>query len=162
MIRPRGPGPGNRTDCCAACQSRLLLLDLRGLAGEIAQIVQLCTADLAAAQYGDLVQTRGMQRESTLHADSVGNTAEGEGLTDAAVTARDADALEGLQTLALAFHDLHHHTEGVADAEVRDVGLELFALDRADNLAHGSFSPFTGRSCAAPPTAERPFHKQRL
>ena len=88
-----------------------------------------------------------MQREGTLHANAVGNTAEGEGLTDAAVALRDADALEGLQALAIALNNLNHDTQGIAHVELGKVFLELLALNCTDDFAHRSVSPFVRRSC---------------
>ena len=96
-----------RTQRPAVLTAQLLLLNLGGLAGQITQIIELRTTDFAATEHRNLIKTRGMQREGTLHANAVGNTAEGEGLTDAAVALRDADALEGLQALAIALNNLN-------------------------------------------------------
>ena len=88
-----------------------------------------------------------MQGESTLDADAVGSTTNGESLADRAIAASDDDALKGLQTLTGTFDNLNLNADGVADVESGDVALELGALDGTDDLILGGFSPSSqGRS----------------
>src|SRR3546814_9261677 len=54
---------------------------------------------------------------------SVRQLAHGEGGVEAAVAARDADALESLDALARAFDHLHVHAHGVARGESRRLAL---------------------------------------
>jgi len=59
------------------------LLDASLLAAQIAQVVELRTADAATAGDLDGLQVRGVNREGTLNADTEGDLTNGEGLTDA-------------------------------------------------------------------------------
>src|SRR3546814_4169408 len=61
------------------------------------------------------------------------------GGVEAAVAARDADALESLDALALAFDHLHVHAHGVARGESRRLALggqpaDLLVLDLLDDI----------------------------
>ena len=67
-----------------------------------------------------------MNGEHLLHADAVGNAANGKGLCDAAVLLCNDGALEGLNTLTLAFLDTNINADGIADVE-----LGLLSLDAA-------------------------------
>ena len=55
-----------------------------------------------------------MNGEHLLHADTVGQAADGDGLLDTAVLLGDDSALEDLDTLTGAFLDLHVYADGVA------------------------------------------------
>ena len=86
-----------RRDAAVASQRALaLFLDLGGLAAQIAQVVQLRAADVAAGDQLDLVQVRGVHREGALDADAEADLADGEGLADAAALAADDVAGEDL------------------------------------------------------------------
>src|SRR3546814_12964091 len=70
---------------------------------------------------------------------SVRQLAHGEGGVEAAVAARDADALESLDALARAFDHLHVHAHGVARGESRRLALggqpaDLLVLDLLDDI----------------------------
>src|SRR5689334_2606768 len=93
--------------------------DASRLAAASAQVIELRTTDIAAAHQLDRDQARRVQREHALHAFAVADLAYGEGGVDAGVLARDADAFEGLHTLAVAFDHLHVDLHGVAGPEVR-------------------------------------------
>ena len=67
-----------------------------------------------------------MQGEHLLNAHAVGDTADGEGLLDAAVLLGDDGALEDLDTLAAAFLDLQVDADGIADLD--DGGLLFLVL----------------------------------
>src|SRR6266496_4596252 len=79
--------------------ANLALLDPRGLSGEVAQVVQLCTPDAAPSNNGDRRDHRAVQREDALDTDTARDLPNGEGLADAASAARDAHTLECLKTL---------------------------------------------------------------
>src|SRR3954454_4690772 len=98
-----------------------LLLDLRGLAAQLAEVVQLGPADVTAGQHLDLLHDRGVHWEGALHADAEAALAHGEGLADAATLSPDDDALEALDARAVALDDPHVHLHGVPGAEVGDV-----------------------------------------
>src|SRR4029077_18368381 len=113
-----------------------LFLDPGGLAGQIAQVVELGAAHVAAALDGDLADGRAVGLEHALDALAVRDLAHRERGVESAVAARDHDTLVRLHTLTVAFHhlDLHHH--GVAGLEVRNLAGHALLLDFLDYLAH--------------------------
>src|SRR3954463_12169614 len=92
--------------------------DTRRLAAQVAQIIQLGAAHLAAAHELDRVDHRRVQREHALHAFAIRNLADREALVDPAARTADADALVSLNTGALAFDNLDVDDDGVARFEV--------------------------------------------
>src|SRR2546421_4036482 len=123
----RSPPPAPASD---------LFLDPRGLAGQIAQVVELGAAHAAAALDGDLADRRAVGLEHPLAALAVRDLAHRERGVESAVAARDHDALVRLDTLAVALHhlDLHHHR--VAGLEVRNLAGHALLLDFLDYPAH--------------------------
>ena len=109
-----------------------LLLDLGGLAHAVAQIVQLGAAHAALADNLHGLHVGGVQGEHALHTYAVGNAAHGEGLADAAALAGDHGAFELLDTLPVAFTDVHVHADGVTDGELGDLSLERVLRDSFD------------------------------
>src|SRR5690606_9337356 len=61
------------------------------------------------------------------------------GLADALTGAADDDALEDLDTGAAALDDVHVHLDGVAGAELGDVGTQRGGVDVVEDV-HGSFA----------------------
>ena len=59
-----------------------------------------------------------MQRENSLHADAVGNAADGEGLGDAGTLAGDDRALKLLNSLSVTLADVDADANGIANAEL--------------------------------------------
>src|SRR5881396_133408 len=116
-----------------------LLADPRRLAGQPPQEVELGAAHATLADQLDLRDRRRMQRENALDADARRDLADGERRVDPGAAAADADALERLQSLLVALAYPHHHPDGVARIERRDVGLEPLALDRPQSV-HSLFS----------------------
>ena len=94
-----------------------LLCDLGSLAYAAAQVVQLSTTNLTAANNLELSNVRGMYREGLLHAYAVRNAANGYGLVYASVLLSNDDAFEYLNTLAVALLDLCVYLNGVADLQ---------------------------------------------
>ena len=70
-----------------------------------------------------------MEREGSLDADAERLLADGERLADACALPLDDDALEDLDSTALAFDDLEVHANGVAGLELRQVGSQLSLLE---------------------------------
>src|SRR5438270_3329865 len=120
--------------------------DARPLTGAAAQIIELGPPDYAAAHHFDRRDPRRIEREDALHALAVGNLAQGKVRVDAGVFARDANAFEGLDALALALHDPEHHAHRISRLEFRHrpVGGELFDLLAFDLLK--KIHPSTSRS----------------
>ena len=94
-----------------------LLLDLGGLAAQVAQVVELGATDVTAGDDLDLVDDRGVEREGPLDADTEGDLADREGLGHTGAVATDDDTLEDLDTGARAFHDLDVDLDRVTGAE---------------------------------------------
>ena len=69
-----------------------------------------------------------MQGENLLAADTVGNTANGDGLADTAVLTGDDGAFEHLDTLTGAFLDAHMNTNSVADLSFGQLFLHVLAV----------------------------------
>src|SRR5258708_643846 len=109
----------------------LRLLDDAGrLAAQIAQVIQLGAAYLAAAHHLDRVDHRRHHGEYALHAFAVGNLAHRKTLVEPAAGAADADALIGLYARAIAFDHLDVDDHGVAGSEFRNLlaGGQFFEL----------------------------------
>ena len=85
--------------------TRVAFLDTGRLAAEIAQVIELCPADLTATNDVDVVNDRCVKREDTLDAYAETYLADRDGLTYAAMLAGDTYALEGLQAFLVAFLD---------------------------------------------------------
>src|SRR5688572_5078011 len=94
MERPPSPGGA-------------LFLNLRGLPGPAAQVVELGAADIAEGHDLDLRDDRRVHGERALDADAEAHLAHGEGLAHAGALAADDRALEHLDALAVAFDDAH-------------------------------------------------------
>ncbi|MNY74316.1 hypothetical protein D3C86_2133160 [compost metagenome] len=75
-----------------------------------------------------------MNREGTLHADTEGHLADGEGLADALALAAQDEALEYLDTGVLAFDDVHVNLEGVTGAERGNIGTQRGCIDGIENM----------------------------
>ena len=117
------------------------LLDASLLTAQIAQVVQLRTANAATAGDLDGLQVRGVNREGTLNADTEGDLTDGEGLTDAGTLTTDADALEQLCTLVVTLDNLYVNVEGIAWAKGRDIVAQLCCIDLVNNVGHANI-PF--------------------
>src|ERR1700726_1116240 len=85
---------------------RLLLDDTGRLAAEIAQVIKLGAANLAAAHQLDRVDHRRHHREYPFHAFAVGDLANREALVEPAAGTPDANALIGLHARTVAFDHL--------------------------------------------------------
>ena len=105
-----------------------LLLDLCSLTEAVAQVVQLCTADLALTDGLDHCNVGRMQGENLLAADAVGNTTNSDGLSDTAVLTSNNGAFENLDTLARAFLDAYMNANSVADLCFGQLFLHVLAV----------------------------------
>src|ERR1700737_3547280 len=109
---------------------RLLLDDAGRLAAQIAQVIQLGAAHLAAAHHLDRVDHRRHHGEYAFHAFAVGNLPHGEALVEPAAGTADANAFIGLNARAIAFDHLDVDDHGVARSEFRTLlaGGQFFEL----------------------------------
>ena len=85
----------------------------------------------------DLLNGRRVNGEHLLHADTVGQAADSDGLLDTAVLLGDDSALEDLDTLTGAFLDLHMYADGIAHQYLRHF-LQLLLVQSLDEI-HGFF-----------------------
>src|SRR5690242_4089734 len=99
-----------------------LLLDLRGLAAEVTEVVELGAADGTTGDDLDAVDAGAVDRVGPLDADAEADLADREGLAEARPLATDHDALEDLDPGAATLDDPGVDLERVAGAEVGDVG----------------------------------------
>src|SRR3984957_8526883 len=98
-----------------------LLFDPRGLARQIAQVVQLRATHATATLDRNLADRRAVSLEHALDALAVRNLTHGERRVESTVADGDDDAFIRLDTLTVAFDDLHLHDHGVTRLEVRDL-----------------------------------------
>src|SRR4029079_10698890 len=110
---PRDTGPGASTERSAAVA---LLLDLGLLATQVAEVVELRTPDVTAGDDLDVVDHGAVHGELALHADLEADFPDREGLADAIARAADDDALEDLDTGAVALGDVHVNLHVVTGA----------------------------------------------
>lgn len=85
------------------------------------QVVQFCTAHLAAADDLDVVDHGSMDREDALNALPEAHLADGDRLAHSGIIPSDQGAFKHLQALFLAFSNLDVNLDLVADAEFRMV-----------------------------------------
>src|SRR5262249_35028091 len=91
-----------------------------------------------AALHGHLRDERRMQREDSLDAFVVHDAANGERLVDPAALAHDDGAAEDLDAFLVAFDDSRRDVNGITDAKLRDVLLQVRLLDGFDDtVGHG-------------------------
>ena len=105
-----------------------------------------------------------MNGEYLLHADAVGDAADGEGLLNTAVLLGDDGALKDLDTLAGAFLDLHVHADGVAHLHLGDFRFQrsLFsALIRSMDISSCLYRRSCRHVCGAHSIPEAPAAEDR-
>src|SRR5690606_35168712 len=146
----RAIGPGPRPE---ALRRAPLFLHARGLAAQLAQVVELGAADLGAPHHLDLVDHRRVQREDPLDSLAERDLAHGERGARAATTDADHDTLEHLDALLLALPHLDVHAHGIARAHRGPLG-QVGLFDGLNRL-HGSLLFFS--ISTAPAAAARGF-----
>src|SRR5690606_21817336 len=117
----------------------LALLDAGGLALQLAHVEQAGATDLAEAAHLDAGEAGRLERENALDGDAVRNLADGEGGRDTRAATLDDDAGEGLDALLVAFDDLEVDADGVAGAELGQVGAAGAGVNEGDFGMHGDF-----------------------
>ena len=127
------------------------LLEAGALTAAIAEEVQTAAANLAVAFHNNLVDAGRAGQESTFNADTVGrDTADGESGIRAIVMGEEDDALEFLNTFAVAFLDLYMNGDLVAGEQIRDVRINR-SFNSSQNICHFyytlTFSRFLTVSC---------------
>src|SRR5699024_2488632 len=97
----------------------------------------LRAAEVTAGGHLELRDGGCVHREGARHADTEGDLADGEGLTDTGTVDADDHALEDLDTAAVALDDLDVHLHGVTGAEAGDVVPHGLLVDLVETL-HGA------------------------
>src|ERR1700687_54207 len=111
-----------------------LLLDLGLLATQLAQVVQLGAAHIAAGGDVDVVDVRGVDGERPLDTHAVAFLADGEDLTDTAALPANDDTLEDLDAFLGTLDHLHMHIHCVAGAEGRDIVAQRRLVDEVQRV----------------------------
>ena len=94
---------------CSVESCLQLLLDLGALTHAATQIIQLGPANLTIANHLNVVDGRRVDGEHLLHANAIGNTADSDGLLDAAMLLGNDGTLKHLNTLAGTEKDQPQH-----------------------------------------------------
>src|ERR671920_305085 len=110
--------------------------DLGRLAAQVAEVVELRAAHVAARHDLDLLEDRGVDREGALHADAEGDLADGEGATDAGALNADHHALEDLDAGAVALDHLDVDLDRVAGPEGGNVVAKSRGVQGVDDVRH--------------------------
>ena len=113
-------------------------LETRGLAFEVAKVIQFRAPDIAGADHVDMVDHTRVHRENTFHALAEADLAHGDAFAHARIVARDDGAFKSLQPLLIAFLDLHVNPDRIAGPERRDVR-PLVLIDKLgqQRIIHG-------------------------
>src|SRR5437868_4496678 len=106
--------------CLRHSDAHFLFLDARGLAGEMAQVIQLGATDATATNDLNLGEHRAVHREDALDADTVGDLSHRERFAHSTAAARDANALEGLDALLLTLLHADVDAQRITSAERRN------------------------------------------
>lgn len=109
-------------------------LDLCGLTCPLAEVVQLSPANNTMTNDLDTTNAGAVVGEGPLNADTVADTANGEGLADAAALHLNNDSLEVLKPLVIALDNLNEYTNGVANLELGEVGAKLLFFELSDDF----------------------------
>ena len=111
-----------------------VLFDFGGLTNSVTEVIKLSASDLTLANYFDLLNVGRVDGESLFYANTVRDTANGNSLLNATVLASNNGTLEYLNTLSVAFLDLCVNLNGVTDAEIAGVFLELAFCQLFDEI----------------------------
>lgn len=120
-VRSALAGEGEAGDVLEATAT---VAEATGLAGAVAQVVELGTTRIRAAEDFELGDHRGVDRELALDADFLDDAADGDHLVDAAALAGDENAVEDLDAFLVALDDADVDVDGVPNIHAGDVGLE--------------------------------------
>src|SRR5699024_6310968 len=127
------PGRVRRPSRVGSTRSALFL-DLGGLAAQVAQVVELGAANVAAGEHVDAVDVGRVHGERALDTHAERHLADGEGLTHAAALAPDHHAPDDLDTLLAALADRDVHAKRVAGPQFADGGAEGLAVDKVESV----------------------------
>ncbi|KGT72827.1 hypothetical protein MA20_48025 [Bradyrhizobium japonicum] len=92
----------------------------------IAQVIELRTTNFTVAHYFDLIDLWSVNRERTLHTNTVRNFTNSKCFANACTATADHNAFKKLNTLALTLDYLYVDTNGVTRSERRKILFQLF------------------------------------
>src|SRR3990167_5614474 len=140
-----------KTRLCVGLHVVAALGNACALAGTAAQVIELGPAHYTAADHGDAVHDRRVEREHALHAFAKAHLAHGEVRAHAPVGAGDHHTFVILDALAGAFDNLHAHAHRITGAEFGYLFASLgnfFRFDLLDQV-HWSVSFVSCRASEA-------------
>ena len=100
----------------------------------ITHIVQLGTANIAAANKLNLLNYRGVHRKSTLNTNTEGNLTYSEGFANTSALASNNKTFENLNTAVLTLNDVHMNIQGVAGCKFGNVVTKGLLVEKIKSL----------------------------
>ena len=134
MHPPFGPTKKAAALAAAFLLNLFSFFDTSSFTRKVAQIIEFCTTDNTLAENVDLLDAREMYREHTLNADTVGDAANRERLTDTRALTADDDALEHLDTLPGTLDDLCMNAARGTGSQIRDIRSTLLLFLGYDDV----------------------------
>lgn len=112
------------------------LLEAGALAAAIAEEIQAAAANFAVAFHNDFVDAGAACQESSFHANTIGrDTTDGESGIRTIIMSKEDDALEFLDTFAVAFLDLYMNGNLVAGEQIRNIRVNR-SFNSSQNICH--------------------------
>jgi len=107
-------------------------------ARSLAQVVETCATDLAAAKDLELLDSRRVEREDSLDADAVRDLADCESCAAAAAVDFNYYAFKGLKTFFFTFDNFALEAHSVADMDLGQVFTQTSLFELLDDAIHGN------------------------
>src|SRR5262245_39125406 len=109
--------------------------DAGRLTAELAQVVELGTADASSFDHVDVINDCCMQRKDALDADSERRLADRDRFSHALSTACDDDPFKSLQSLfVFAFLDANVDADGVTGNKIRNIAFQLCLINMVQSV----------------------------
>ncbi|KFM90503.1 hypothetical protein DJ90_6385 [Paenibacillus macerans] len=102
----------------------------RCFTAQCTKIVQLRTTHFTTASHFDFIDFRGMKRESSFHAYTVGNFTNRKSFADSAAATLDNNTFEQLDTFTRSLDNLNEHFQSVTRTKARNIFAKLFLRNR--------------------------------
>jgi hypothetical protein len=125
MKKGRNLGAGCTLEGSIANEELEALLEAGALAGALTQVIQAGAADLAVSFDNHFFQARGAAQEGTFNAHTIaGYTAHGKAGIGTILMRVQNCTFKFLNTFAVAFRDLHMHTDNITGFEVGHIRVD--------------------------------------
>lgn len=123
----------------SSCLFRLAngALNFRSLTNTVTKIIEFRSTYSTGTDNFDVLDVRAVNRENSLYAYAISNTANGESLGNSRASLGNYSTLEGLSSLSVALFDSYVNTYGITDVEFREVFL-LLAFSDDLKCVHGN------------------------